>query len=145
MVYAGKYLKNQNGTAAVEFALLAPVLILIIIGIYDYGMYMNHAIKVESTSRAAAEYVVLGGDEDTVDENVLDQSGLDGAATLIITHSYECADGAAAAADTDCGEGDYLRHFVHVALSMPYEPVFLFPGLSHLTTLRGEVRVQASS
>jgi hypothetical protein len=106
---------------------------------------MNRAIKVESTSRAAAEYIALGGDEDTVDENVVDQSGLDGTSTLTITHSYECADGAAAQEDTDCGEGDYLRHFVHVSISMPYEPIFSFPGLRHLSSMSGEVRVQASS
>ena len=65
------YINNQEGVAATEFALLAPILMILMLGIFDYGMFMNAQMKLESTARAAAQYVVLGGDPELIEEEII--------------------------------------------------------------------------
>ena len=49
------YLKDKTGIAAVEFALLFPPLVLMMVGAIDFGVYMNHKMKVENAARAAVD------------------------------------------------------------------------------------------
>jgi len=44
------------GSAAVEFAMTAPLLIVLALGIADYGMLMTNAASLEGATRAVAEY-----------------------------------------------------------------------------------------
>lgn len=140
--------KNSEGLAAVEFALIAPVLIFLMVGIYDFGSYLNTAIKLESTSRAAAEYILHGGNEEEIREEILLPSNLNLTEETVenvevdIRHSWECSGGAQANIDTDCGEDDYLRQFIEVTLSMEYAPAITFAGLLRSLTLTGKVKIQ---
>jgi Flp pilus assembly protein TadG len=45
-----KRLRNQRGASAVEFALIVPVLIVLVLGIAEFG----HAFQVQGTLSAAA-------------------------------------------------------------------------------------------
>lgn len=142
------FLKNCEGIAAVEFALIAPILIFLMVGIFDFGSYLNTLIKLESTSRAAAEYILHGGNEDGIRDEILLPSNLNlnedtvDDVAVDITHSWECSGGAQANIDTDCGEGDYLRQFIEVSLTMEYAPAIAFAGLVRSLTLTGKVKIQ---
>lgn len=62
--------RDRQGTAMVEFALTAPVFLLLLLGIIDYGWkyYAQHVLQgaVSNAARAA-----------TLEGNALDQAGLD--------------------------------------------------------------------
>lgn len=62
--------RDRRGTAMVEFALTAPVFLLLLLGIIDYGWkyYAQHVLQgaVSNAARAA-----------TLEGNALDQAGLD--------------------------------------------------------------------
>jgi Flp pilus assembly protein TadG len=47
----------ESGAAAVEFAITAPLLVALMIGVGDYGALMNNAASLVSASRAGAEVV----------------------------------------------------------------------------------------
>ena len=142
------FLRNREGIAAVEFALIAPILIFLMVGIFDFGSYLNTLIKLESTSRAAAEYILHGGNEEDIRDEILLPSNLNLNEQTVddvdvdVRHSWECAGGTQAAIDTDCGEGDYLRQFIEVTLSMEYSPAIAFAGLMRSLTLTGKVKIQ---
>lgn len=45
-----------RGNVAIEFAIAAPVLIMIILGVADYGTLMNTSASLRGATRAGAEY-----------------------------------------------------------------------------------------
>jgi Flp pilus assembly protein TadG len=51
----GRGLLGIDGTAAVELAITAPVLVLLLLGIADYGMLMGTSASLEGAARAGAE------------------------------------------------------------------------------------------
>lgn len=58
-------LRSQHGAAAVEFALILPVLMMLLLGIVEYGSVYNAQITLTSAAREAAREASLrmsGGD-----------------------------------------------------------------------------------
>jgi Flp pilus assembly protein TadG len=49
-----RFLKAHHGMAAVELALLSPVLATMVIGIIDFGGAVYTAVQVEAAARAPA-------------------------------------------------------------------------------------------
>ncbi len=52
--------RRDAGAAAVEFALVLPVLVLILFGIIDYGLYFSNTINAESGVQTAARQAIVG-------------------------------------------------------------------------------------
>lgn len=53
--------RSGRGAVAVEFGLIAPVLILLVMGIIDFGWMMNRETMVNNVSRDAARVASLDG------------------------------------------------------------------------------------
>jgi Flp pilus assembly protein TadG len=51
--------RSEDGAAAVEFALVLPVLILILFGIIDYGLYFGDALDTRSGVASATRQAVV--------------------------------------------------------------------------------------
>lgn len=142
------FLIDKTGIAAVEFALLAPVLVVLFIGIFDFGMYLNSAMKLENTARAAAEYVRQGGDINNIEDDVIAPSNLNLTAeqmeSVEVTAEYvcECNEGEGVDCAGSCGPDDYMRRYLEVSLDMSYQPSFPYPGLPDDMDLGGFVRLQ---
>ena len=56
-----KHDRTDRGASAVEFALVVPVLILILIGIVNFGFVLAQQISLNSAARQAARYAVVDG------------------------------------------------------------------------------------
>jgi Flp pilus assembly protein TadG len=50
---------RDRGAAAVEFALVVPVLLMILFGIVDYGLFFNNSLSVKQGVREAARQGVV--------------------------------------------------------------------------------------
>jgi Flp pilus assembly protein TadG len=57
--------RSDDGAAAVEFALVLPVLVLILFGIIDYGLYFSNSIGARSGLQSAVRQAVV----DNIDPN----------------------------------------------------------------------------
>ena len=143
------YLSDESGVAATEFAMLAPVLLLLLMGIFDFGMYINMTMKLENTARAAAQYVYEGGDPDYIEDDIIMPSILNVTEetrdSLDVTTEFvcECSDSEVVDCTSgSCGENDYVRHFVIVTTGMDYSTIFPYPGLPSSLRIGGEVRLQ---
>jgi Flp pilus assembly protein TadG len=55
---------REHGAAAVEFALVFPLLIILIFGIIDFGLAMNSQIVLNNAAREGARTASLGGSYD---------------------------------------------------------------------------------
>ena len=51
--------RSERGQTAVEFALVAPVLIVLLLGIIQVGIAFNHYIQVTDAARAAARQAIV--------------------------------------------------------------------------------------
>ena len=54
-------LKKKRGQAIVEFALILPVFILILLGIMEFGLVFHQYLVVTAASREGARVAALGG------------------------------------------------------------------------------------
>lgn len=48
--------RDRSGVAATEFALLLPFLLLLLVGIYEFGMYLAQASSLEKSLRSGAMF-----------------------------------------------------------------------------------------
>lgn len=53
--------RSEAGTAAVEFALVLPILITLVLGIVEYGRLYNLQISLSNAAREAARTMVVTG------------------------------------------------------------------------------------
>jgi Flp pilus assembly protein TadG len=78
---------RDRGAAAVEFALILPVLLLIVFGIIDFGRMLNAQITTNQAAREAARVVMLGGDTGDAQSRVNWAVGGSGVATVMVDES----------------------------------------------------------
>jgi Flp pilus assembly pilin Flp len=55
--------RDEDGAAAVEFALLLPLLVLLVFGIIEFGAAFNAKIQATNAAREAARLAVVGIDD----------------------------------------------------------------------------------
>jgi Flp pilus assembly protein TadG len=55
-------LRGDRGAAAVEFALVIPVLLLIVFGTIEFGRLYNEQISLTNAARSAARVMAIGND-----------------------------------------------------------------------------------
>ena len=55
--------RRQDGAAAVEFALLLPLLVLLLFGFIQFGIAFNTRIQATNAAREAARLAVVGIDD----------------------------------------------------------------------------------
>jgi Flp pilus assembly protein TadG len=53
------YLKREDGAAAVEFALVLPILLVLLFGIIEFGMILYYQGVVASASREGARHGIV--------------------------------------------------------------------------------------
>jgi Flp pilus assembly protein TadG len=56
------YLKREDGAAAVEFALLLPLLMMILFGIIEFGFVLYDQEVITNASREGARFGIVIGD-----------------------------------------------------------------------------------
>jgi Flp pilus assembly protein TadG len=71
-----RFARSESGTAMVEFALVLPVLLFLLIGLIEVGRYMRLAILASHAARAGVQY----GAQSTF--TAADNNGMVNAATL---------------------------------------------------------------
>jgi Flp pilus assembly protein TadG len=49
-------MKMQRGVALVEFAIVVPILIMLLVGLIEYGRYLYFTIEVGNAAHAGAQY-----------------------------------------------------------------------------------------
>ena len=59
VVRARRFARSDDGAAAVEFALVFPILVLILFGIVDYGLYFSNSIGARSGLQSAVRQAVV--------------------------------------------------------------------------------------
>jgi Flp pilus assembly protein TadG len=83
-IQRGSTLSDNKGVAAVEFALILPLLLLLILSLVDFGRLFFVQVSVTSASREGARYSSLYSNGAPTPQNITDlvNASAPGAATL---------------------------------------------------------------
>jgi Flp pilus assembly protein TadG len=83
--------RSERGAELVEFALILPLLLLVLLGIMDFGLLFQRYEVITNAAREGARVAILPDYEASVDANVqarvnqyVSTSGLPGAATATV-------------------------------------------------------------
>lgn len=56
-----KSLRNEKGQSLVEFAILLPVLLLLLMGILEFGIMLNSYLSINNSAREGARLGIVSG------------------------------------------------------------------------------------
>jgi Flp pilus assembly protein TadG len=94
-------LRSRRGIAALEFALVVPVLILLILATVDYGRAIAQSMRLSNAVRAGAQYA-LSFPDDVAGINARVTGALGGWTDVSVATECQCAGGTTSA--TACTE-----------------------------------------
>lgn len=118
---------RQRGAAAIEFALLLPVLLMLIAGIVDLSLAMNASALTGSAARQGARAIALGANTTAATNVAMSQiSFLPGASDPGTKVTFTCtgADGAPCSlADSNSDAGGSVR------VAVAYVHTWILPGI----------------
>lgn len=128
-----------HGIAGLEFALIAPLLVLVLLGIVDYGRAIDQSIRLETAARAGAQYAMsfpedIPGIRTSVTNALIGQTHVE---TPQVTIFCECPlTGGGTTADAGCTSTcSNRRRMVSVTVRQTFTPFFF----THVNTLTGNV------
>jgi Flp pilus assembly protein TadG len=132
-----KLLRSQAGTSMVEFALVAPVLIFLLIGLIEVGRYTYFGILAANAARAGVQYGAqsLNTAQDKTgmaNAAVADAQGLANwtATNGGVTAQYLCSQNGAVAAS--CGTATPAPgtvYYVKVTVTGTFKSLLNYPGI----------------
>ncbi|KQR69099.1 TadE/TadG family type IV pilus assembly protein [Rhizobium sp. Leaf341] len=153
---AGRLVRDSSGVAAVEFALVAPVFLLLMVGLVDLGLAYHAKLKVNAAISAASYYAFQTGQALTaasagaytthvadVASSLLADLGSDLAVHVVVNDDPTgakasttfCVAGyppiftAAGATSSSCGGNLTSGKFVSIGVSGTITPIFLSANL----------------
>jgi Flp pilus assembly protein TadG len=137
------FFRKTDGAAAVEFSFIAPVVLFLMLGTIDFGIYIKERMKMEQIARASVEYVLQGGYEENIHTDVVSYYDGSGQYEISTNRMCTCSDGVMVSCGEEmCPTGDYSRQFVQVDLVRTFTPLFSYPGIPASLTLRGSARLR---
>jgi len=124
--------RRDRGAAAVEFALVLPLLLLIVFGIIDFGRALNAQITLTQAAREGVRLAALGYSDAVVDARA--QAAAPQLSGVAVTVAASCLPGAGPAADAQ----------VNVTYSFSFvTPVGAMAGLFGGSGLGGPITLSA--
>ena len=132
--------KSDSGTALVEFAIVAPMLALLLIGVIDFGRYTYDGILAANAARAGAQY----GAQTLI--TAKDSTGIQNAAlqdaqnlpNLSAQGNPVCM---VSGAPVTCGTANAVV-YVQVNTTGHFTPLFNYPGLASTVTISGSAMMR---
>ena len=119
----------RAGTAAIETALLAPIVLLLLAGSVEYGRAITERMPLESAVRAGLHYATKSGAttanvEDVVRASIADEVEIAVEALVVC----ECPDGSSVSCAGKCAVGS-RRTFTRIEASRSHTALVSWPGI----------------
>lgn len=129
--------RSRRGAAAVEFALLLPLFVTIIFGIFDYGLAMFRKMELVAAARSGAQMAILNPTDTTaITSATISSAETDISSSDVSTStSCECQDGTTdglSGCTGTCNDGSDTRTILTVSISEDFV-LKLFPGTIAIT------------
>ncbi|ERI91501.1 TadE-like protein [Clostridiales bacterium oral taxon 876 str. F0540] len=80
-----KIIRNNKGQALVEFAIILPILLLLIMGIVQFGMMINSYLSIQYASREGARAGIVGSTDAEIKNLIIANSQSLDASKITVT------------------------------------------------------------
>ncbi|MEQ8665982.1 MAG: TadE/TadG family type IV pilus assembly protein [Rhodospirillales bacterium] len=139
-LYPTTFAARDDGAAAVEFAILAPVMIVAFSGIVGYGMALLDEMDLVSATRSGAQLALIDSSDTSAIQNaVVAATGLGITTSDVTTTEFcECADGSTVTCGLTCSDGSDNRYFMTITATFDHT-IFL---IGNTVTLTGSTTVR---
>ncbi len=136
-----RFVRCDRGVSAVEMALISPVLLIVFLGLMDYGIAVFDKMELNSSVRSGSQHALINSASLTaIQTTVIGSSNL-GLTTsdVTVTSTCECSDGSSVSCAGVCAS-DNIRQYITITAAYSYVPIFL-PGNLNLSST-SIIRVQ---
>jgi Flp pilus assembly protein TadG len=133
-------LRDTRAVSAVEFALMAPLLIAIWIPVVDLGAWLSQKTQVQDAAQAGAQFALINGWDSTGIQNAVTSATKLSSITAspAPSRSCGCATGTAVspvACGSVCADGANAGLYVTVNAKSFYTPLISYPMLGSSISL----------
>jgi Flp pilus assembly protein TadG len=139
-----RFSKDRSGAAAVELAMVVPILCAVLLGTIDGWSYISNSLSMRAGVKTAANLVMAGSTDDSATQAAAlaswEKKPTDAAVT--VSRVYKCGTTVVAQA-TVCTGPKLNSIYVQIQASGTWKPPFIFgqvfPGdtaISHLQVVR---------
>ncbi len=133
---------GRSGTAAVEFGLVAPMLVLLLVGMCDFGMAIWEQMEVGNAARAGAAYASVHGWNSAAIETAAASATELASIRVAVSETCGCPSSShgvvAAACGSNCTVGVPAGAYVVVDATAQYNLIVPYPGFSSPMTLSAQ-------
>ena len=135
-----RLINRCDGNIAVEVALAAPVLLVLLAGMADVGRAVLAEGRLKSAIRAGLEYAQANSGNAAGIVAVVQTASGDAGLAVTSALVCECANGGAAECGSTCADGLTPGGYVVVSATQAFTPIF--PGMN--TLIDGPLQAQGS-
>ncbi len=151
-------MKPENGQSLLEFALILPLLALLLVGIAEIGRAVAYTMRVNNAALAGAEYGSQNGTTAASTTN-MEQAAVTEAYGNLVTlqnttaeQGCQCVDPqsgvscnpwpTSACSSISCAAGQQIVECVRVTTHATFDSMFNFPGLPHTFNANGKATMR---
>ena len=136
--------KSEHGAALIEAALVIPILLLLVLGVVDFGFMVNRGTLINNAAREGAREAIFGSSESEIEARVRDAASSLEQTDLTVTVTCKDSDGTPCPGvnyDTEWEPGgtaivtvDYAYHYI--------TPITNLVGLGDTQNLTAQVEMR---
>jgi Flp pilus assembly protein TadG len=139
----------EKGTSAVEFALLAPVMIFLVVGMIDIGRYAYYAVLASNAARAGAQYGAQDLAHVGQTTGIQSAASADGAPSTFST-TATCKVSVNNGAMAACPSGGTTPasgtvYYIQVTTTNSFNTLVPYPGISNPVSVTGSSTMRVAS
>lgn len=141
--------EDERGASVLEMALLLPVLLLVLVGLIDFGRAYYLSTEVSAAASAGALYGSQNttAAQDTTGIATAARSGapnVSGLTVPTISLVCECSGSTASVSCSSpgCSSSSHLIEWLTVGTSATYKPLLPYPGIPSPITLAGQATLR---
>ena len=135
------FTRDQWGNAAVEFAILAPILLFLIAGTIDLGLGFQEKVKLQSVLNSGLQHVMqTAGAELSVTKAAIEFGLASDSSASVSVDSYCRCSADSTSCKVSCAPGTH--RFATASISRPYHTLFFDMDMTlaaHFDVYVGEV------
>lgn len=112
-----RFRRDSEGTSAIEFALIAPMLLAVLVGLADVTTVAYGSSNMQSAVRAGIHYAMAGGTDATVAQSQADASWTKKPSGGVVTASKVCKCAGSVVGDCDAFCADSSRPEIYITVT----------------------------
>lgn len=118
--------RSNRGVAAIEFALIVPVLLILMLGLTDYGLAMFTKMELTGAVRAGAQLALSDKDDiPKIVQAVVDATNNAAGITVTAVETCKCDDETTVTCGDTCGDLSDNRYFMTVTATQDFSYIFI--------------------